>query len=103
MEGKVLERAERIVRGLPISNIKFCRQKSDHSEILYAYGKSGDGTYFGAWVVAEPTFVLRPMEFHKGVTAKQVRAALVTNAEWWLEELAKRGLMRSGAKFGKKY
>jgi hypothetical protein len=103
MEGTVLERAERIVRGLPISNIKFCRTESQHCEILYAYGKSGEGNYFGAWVVAEPTFVLRPMEFHKGVTSKQVRQALVTNAEWWLDECAKRGLVRSGAVFGKKY
>lgn len=103
MEGTVLERAERFVRNLPITKIQFRRTETDLGPIYLAYGKDGEGVYHGVWVVEEPSFILRTLTFNPGVTVAQVRASLIANADWFLKECDKRGLVRSGASFGTKY
>ena len=103
MEGKALARAERIVRNLPISKIQYRRTECAHGEILFAYGKDGDGRYWGAWIIDQPTFIMRPIEFAKGVTSRQVQQSLIANAEWFLDEADRKGLLRTGASFGKKH
>ncbi len=103
MEGTVLDRAELVVRSLPITKPQYRRIESDLGEILFAYGKDGDGVYHGVWGVDQPIPTMRILMFRPGVTVAQVRRDLITNAEWWLEECNKRGLLRSGASFGKKY
>ena len=103
MEGTVLERAELVVRSLPILKPQFRRTESPLGEILFAYGKDAEGTYHGVWGVDQPIPTMRVLEFKPGITVDQVKKDLITNAEWWLEECDKRGLLRSDAKFGKKF
>lgn len=102
-EAEVMRRAERVIRNMPISNIQFRRTACKYGRILYAYGKTGEGRYMGAWVIDQPTFVMRPIEFTERATLKQVTMTLVNNAAWFLQECAGRGLLRAGARFGEKY
>lgn len=102
MEGKPLERLERIARNLPAHDIKFGRTKSPYSDIYFAYGK-GDFHWYGIWGVDQPTSIgmlMHPLPLQ--MTAEEVRVALARNAGMFLELCASKGLIRSGAKFGKK-
>ena len=102
MEGQSLERLERIVRNLPLTKVQYRVAHSPYSEIRFAYGRDAEGTYHGIWAVDAPVPMARgPIEFVKGVTLAQVRATLVGNAEWFLKECHRRGMLNSDLHFSK--
>ena len=103
LESVILERAERMARNLPVKSVKLRRTDCRLGHILFAYGKDTDGTYWGCYVIGDPTFIMHPMEFQPGVSEEDVQRSLVGHAEWLLEQFKKRGLLRSGARFGARH
>ncbi len=90
MDNTALEKLERILRNLPITNPRMERVEGEFGVIYFGYGEAADGTPHGVWGSLDYG---RTLEFEKGTSVDLVKQALVDDALGFIALCHEKGLL----------